>query len=114
MAEEEFSVETEKKHWKTIPGLEGKIVTLGELQDTFLSSSTCGLVNTLTRTEKFNVYGRKLRIEPFTVEHLAYLCKQCNQIVLGAPDIKQINSSAEEYSLSCRACNYLLYEYKKK
>ncbi|MBS3123626.1 hypothetical protein J4437_03235 [Candidatus Woesearchaeota archaeon] len=64
-------------------------------------------------TAKFNVYGRKLRIEPFTEERLAYLCKSCDQIVLGAPEIKQINGSAEEYSLSCRACNYLLYESEK-
>ncbi|MBS3123870.1 hypothetical protein J4437_04515 [Candidatus Woesearchaeota archaeon] len=45
MAETEFSVEKEKKSWRTIPGLEGKLVTLGELQDIFLASSTYSLNN---------------------------------------------------------------------
>ena len=103
-------------------GLEGKVLTLEQLERDFPAGPTSGdetlsAVKIVERLNKsYQVYGREvLKNDRFIMnELLAYLCiAECKQIVFGPPRFSDDNSIAEQvplggsrgYAVTCMNCN---------
>lgn len=108
--------------WRTLPsGLEGKIITLDELKHLFPADENNSEIEALKDSTYYTIYGRrKGLIGKYSVEErLACLCKSCNNLILGPPNIVEVNtlgplSGREGCDMYCCHCNSYLYDFTFK
>ncbi len=90
--------------------LQGTVrLTKSDLEKMFPHSRTHSPVGLLKDTKHITIYGRNIHGNILREDRLAYHCKKCDTLVLGPPDITQVNLESTtkpvtHYEITCKVC----------